>query len=158
MASSLIDLLIALADAQCEVIVVGALAAVVQGAPMTTFDLDVVYRQTPLNIGRLIEVTSRLHTKYRQRPDLSPTPEILAHGGHNLLRTSLGHLDLLGAIEEGQRYEHLIAKSIHIELRGRPIWVLELAELLRLKRLSARPKDAAQVPLLQAALARRSAP
>lgn len=37
-----------------EFIVVGGIAAVLQGASITTFDLDIVARRTPGNIERLV--------------------------------------------------------------------------------------------------------
>lgn len=43
---ALVDLL----DAGVELIVVGGLAAVLHGAPVVTFDLDIVHRQTPENV------------------------------------------------------------------------------------------------------------
>lgn len=39
-------LVIALAEGQCEFVVVGGLSAVLQGAPIVTQDLDVCYRRT----------------------------------------------------------------------------------------------------------------
>jgi hypothetical protein len=35
-------------------ILVGGLAAVIQGAPVTTMDVDVVHSQSPENIARLL--------------------------------------------------------------------------------------------------------
>jgi hypothetical protein len=44
---SLESLLATLATSDVEFIVVGMLAAVAQGAPVTTHDLDIVHRRTP---------------------------------------------------------------------------------------------------------------
>ena len=37
-----------------DYVVVGGVAAILQGAPIATLDTDVVYRRTPENIARLI--------------------------------------------------------------------------------------------------------
>ena len=38
-----------------EFIVVGGLAAVLNGAPVNTFDVDIVFSRAPLNIARILE-------------------------------------------------------------------------------------------------------
>ena len=53
-AADLPALLAKLCDAGVEFIVVGGAAAVIQGAPITTNDLDIVHRRTPENVARLI--------------------------------------------------------------------------------------------------------
>ena len=70
------------------------------GAPITTFDLDVVHARTPENIARLLSAVEVLDADYRGRGDqrLRPSPEHLASSGHQLLMTRFGPLDLLGAI------------------------------------------------------------
>jgi hypothetical protein len=55
-AVDLAALLAKLSDAQVEFIIVGGAAAVIQGAPITTNDLDIVHRRTPENVARLLEV------------------------------------------------------------------------------------------------------
>ncbi|MEZ4293931.1 MAG: hypothetical protein R3B70_03060 [Polyangiaceae bacterium] len=42
-----------LQEAGVELVVVGGTAAVLQGAPVVTFDLDIVHRRTPENVSRL---------------------------------------------------------------------------------------------------------
>ncbi len=61
MASGSTTLLAELAAAQAEFVVVGGLAAVAQGAPLTTLDLDIVHRRTPENVARLVALLERLH-------------------------------------------------------------------------------------------------
>ena len=48
-------ILLRLADEGVEVIVVGMAAAILQGVPTTTWDLDVVHRRTPENLQRLLQ-------------------------------------------------------------------------------------------------------
>jgi hypothetical protein len=54
-----------LTSAGVEFIVVGGAAAVLHGAPTSTIDLDIVHRQTPDNVNRLLGVLTRLDTIYR---------------------------------------------------------------------------------------------
>ena len=61
-------LLKGLNEAGIEFILVGGMAAVAQGAPVTTFDLDIVHRQTDENIERLIKFLRSIGA-YQRRPD-----------------------------------------------------------------------------------------
>jgi hypothetical protein len=135
MSPSLSDLVAHLLDAKVQLILVGGLAAVAQGAPVTTFDVDVVHRRTDENVDRLLGALQSLHAFVRDPADrrLPPSREALLGRGHNLLSTDLGPLDCLGAIEAGLGYDELLAKTVELELRGRCLRVLELATLLELK-------------------------
>jgi hypothetical protein len=151
---SLESLLETLATSDVEFIVVGLLAAVAQGAPVTTHDLDIVHRRTPVNIAKLVDVlVNQLDARYRGRTDvLRPTAEILAGPGHSFLKTSLGPLDVLGAIEGGRDYESLLPNSHRIEISGHAVFVLGLATLIELKRGSTRLKDQLVLPVLEETL------
>ena len=139
---SLESLLETLATSDVEFIVVGLLAAVAQGAPVTTHDLDIVHRRTPENIAKLVDVlVNTLEASYRGRPDvLRPTAEVLSGPGHSLLKTKLGPLDVLGAIEGGRDYDSLLPDSRRIEISGHVVHVLSLATLIELKRGSTRER------------------
>jgi hypothetical protein len=83
-------------------VLVGALAAVAQGAPITTHDVDIVHARTPDNLDRLMTALARLNARYRGRPASTPLAAdraALATPGHSLFMTDLGPLDCLGSIE-----------------------------------------------------------
>ena len=157
---SLATLLEKLASSDVEIIVVGLLAAVAQGAPVTTHDVDIVHRRTPENVARLVDLlVNTLDARYRERSErvLRPTAEILAGPGHSLLMTNLGPLDVLGAIEGGRDYEALLPLSRRIEIAGHPIHILGLETIIELKRGSTRVKDQLVLPVLEETL-RRAGP
>lgn len=150
---SLETLLETLATSDVEFIVVGLLAAVAQGAPVTTHDLDIVHRRTPKNVPKLVDVlVNKLDARYRGRTDVwRPTAEILAGVGHSL-KTSLEPLDVLGAIEGGRDYDTLLPSSQRIEISGHAVHVLGLRTLIELKRESTRVKDQLVLPILEETL------
>jgi hypothetical protein len=154
---SLETLLQTLAASDVELIVVGMLAAVAQGAPVTTHDLDIVHRRTPDNIARLLAVLGDLDARYRGHGEkvLRPSAEILSSLGHSLLQTRLGPLDVLGAIEGDRDYDALLPHTQRIELSGHEVRVLDLAAIVELKRGSTRPKDQLALPVLEETLRRR---
>ena len=156
--ADLTSLLVELADAGVEFILVGGLAAVAQGVPLSTFDVDIVHCRTPANVARLLQVLHAVAAHARGRPPqqrLLPSEDALLGPGHQLLMTDKGALDVLGAIEDGQTYEDLIADSMALPLRGRTIHVLRLHKLADLKRGATRTRDQMALLLIDEALAAR---
>jgi hypothetical protein len=141
-----------------DFIVVGGVGAVLQGAPLTTFDLDVVHARTQENVGRLLAALQELDAWYREHPTrrLRPDSTYLLSPGHQLLMTSHGPLDLLGTVERDRAYEDLLGEAREWPLEeGFRVRVLDLAALVRLKEETARDKDRAVLPVLRRALEER---
>ncbi len=153
----LTSLLVDLVDEGVEFIVVGGMAAVIQGVPAATFDLDIVHRRSEENVQRILVFLGRVEAYARGRPEgqrLRPDAVALAGQGHQLMMTNQGPLDLLGAVERGLAYEDLLAHSKSIQLRGRPVRILTLEALLDLKRDATHPKDLEKRLLIKATLER----
>src|SRR5512136_472097 len=107
------EILRLLAESEVEFVVVGMTAGVLQGAPVTTFDLDVVHRRSRENVARLLRVLAELDAVYRHDPRrLRPQESHLVGPGHQLLTTTHGDLDCLGEIGEGIGYEELVDRSV----------------------------------------------
>jgi hypothetical protein len=155
--ADLSTLLAKLAAADVAFVLVGGLAAVAQGAPLTTHDIDIVHSRAPDNVDRLLEFLTSVAAMYRGRPAgqvLPPTREALLGTGHSLLATSLGPLDVLGAIEGGRTYEDLLPNAVQIDIEGRRIHVLGLRFLAELKRGSTHAKDKYTLAILEETLRR----
>jgi hypothetical protein len=104
-----------LANQGVDYIIVGGVSAVLQGAPVTTNDLDIVYSRTSENLDRLLEALTELDAYYRYPPKrIAPTSAQLASPGHHLLLTNSGPLDVLGTIEDDSGYEDLLPHSQQI--------------------------------------------
>ena len=148
------EILRLLAANEVEFIVVGMTAGVLQGAPVTTIDLDILHRRTSANVARLWRVLTELDAFYRHdRRKLRPRESHLAGPGHQLLTTIHGDLDCLGEIDEGKRYEDLLERTIAIQLsEGAVVRTLDLPTLIEIKQRSGRPKDLAVIPALRATL------
>lgn len=147
------EILTRLADEGVEVIVVGMAAAVLQGVPVTTWDLDVVHRRTSDNVERLLRVLRDLEAVARHDPRrLQPDSTHLIGPGHVLMETKFGDFDCLGAIDGGRSYEDLLGPSVLLEFEGRPLRILSLRELLAIKTRAGRPKDLAAIPYLQSTI------
>lgn len=155
---SLTTLLARLAASGTDFLLVGGLAAVAQGAPLTTLDVDVVHRRAPENVDRLVAFLRSVHARYRGRPAgqvLTPTHEALLGDGHHLLVTSLGPLDVLGAIEGGRDYQSLLPESVIVAVEGQTVRVVRLETLADLKRGATGAKERLVLAILEETLGRR---
>lgn len=132
-------------------IVVGGVAAVLQGAPISTFDLDILYQHTPENLTRLLAALEELDAVYRGRgaDRLAPAADHFTGQGHALLVTSAGPLDVLGMIGQNHAYEALQDSVVSMSLGALAVPVLDLSVLVQLKEELDREKDRATLPILR---------
>lgn len=133
-----------LAEQGVDFIVVGGVGAVLQGAPVSTFDLDVVHSREAGNIARLLSALESLDASH------------LASPGHQLLMTRFGPLDLLGEIGKSRGYGDLAASTTEIDAgAGVKVRVLNLETLIAVKEETAGEKDMAMLPILRRTLQER---
>lgn len=145
------ELLRALHEHGVEFVVVEGVAAVLEGAPLSTFDLDIVPRWTPENLDRLASALESLDAVYSDPAGRSfkATRQRLENPGHHLLETRLGPLDVLGTIGRSRRFEDLVSSTVTYEVDGRSYRVLDLDTQIAVKREAGREKDRAALPLLE---------
>jgi hypothetical protein len=150
-----LELLRALVNGRVDFVVVGGVAAVLEGAPVSTFDLDVVYSPEGANVARLVEVLATLDAVYVDPAGrrLSPTEERLRRGGQHLLRTRFGRLDVLGSIGDGLGFADLVPDSRRRSIQGLAVSVLRLEAVIASKEATGRAKDLAVLPMLRNTLA-----
>jgi hypothetical protein len=67
-----------LAHHHVNFVVVGGVAAVLEGAPISTFDLDIVHDRSPTNVARLLSALSDLDARYRDLTGRVLRPEARA--------------------------------------------------------------------------------
>lgn len=125
-------------------IVVGGVAANLNGSARATFDLDVVYQRTRDNLERLVSCLRAYEPYLRGAPPGLPFRfdlETVERGLNFTLTMSLGALDLLGEIAGGGRYEDLLPYSEEVTAYGVQFHCLGLHRLIVVKRAAGRPKD-----------------
>lgn len=148
-----------LAEEKVDFIVVGGVCAVLHGAPIATFDLDLVPSREPDNIDRLLAALERLEAYYRVRRNqrLKPGRSHLSSPGHQLLMTRFGPLDLPGAVGKGRGYPELLAHTIELQItKGLTVFLLNLETLIEIKEEAARDQDKAVLPILRRTLEEKS--
>lgn len=144
-----------LADHEVDFIVVGGVCAVLHGAPLYTFDLDLVHSRLPDNLDRLQQALQALDAYYREHGErrLRPTLSHLASSGHQLLMTKAGLLDLLGTLSKDRGYDELLPHTVPLTVReGLQVRLLDLATLIAVKEELGRDKDKAALAVLRRTL------
>jgi hypothetical protein len=144
-----------LTEYRVDFIVVGGVAAVLEGAPISTFDLDIVHSRTDENVQRLVGALTPQDAHYRLQPErrIRPQASHLSSAAHQLLMTRYGPLDVLGAIGHSHGYEELLEHVNEMKVGpGLSIKVLKLAKLIEVKSETAGEKDLATLPILRKTL------
>jgi len=138
-------------------VVVGGVAAILEGAPITTLDLDVVYRNDPDNVRRLATALSELEAVYRDPAGrrIEPTLERLQRNRVKLMESRLGMLDAMQEVGAGWTHAEVLARSCPMRVDDLEIRVLELAAVIETKEAADRDKDRAMLPVLRQTLEQR---
>ena len=149
-----LEILKVLSKNEVDFIVVGGVCAVLHGAPVTTFDLDIVHSRSRNNLTNLMEALKDLDVHYRERKDKRIKPKLshLASTGHHLLITKSGPLDLLGKIGKSHTYSDLLPFTIDLKVGKLHVRILELETLIKIKKETITEKDKIIIPILQRTL------
>src|SRR6185369_14308855 len=150
----------ALADLRArsiDFVVVGGIAAVLDGAPVQTLDLGLVYSLEPENIDRLLTFLRDADAIFRMQPErrLRPGRTHLVAGGQLNLQTRFGPVDLLGSIGQNLGYPDLLPHSREFEVADMvSVRVLDLETIIAVKEYLNTDKDRAVLPVLRETLRR----
>jgi hypothetical protein len=151
-----VEMLRVLSRADVNFVVIGGYAAALLGAPLMTMDLDVCYERSMENMQRLAAALRQLGAKLRVAKVDEDLPFILdartlAAGDSFTFVTDLGSLDVLGTPSGTKGFRDLanaaMDRPVAADLSVR---VVSLADLMRMKRASARIKDKLHLEVLAA--------
>ena len=150
-----------LAKHRVRYVLIGALAARLQGFPRLTADADITPQNERDNLARLAralrELDARVYTE--------SVPEGLAFDCSaatleraeiwNLV-TAAGRLDIAFRPSGTDGYDDLSKGAIHFDVFGVDLQAARLEDILRSKKASDRPQDRQDVVVIQEMLRRRS--
>lgn len=136
-------------------VVIGGFAADLLGAPLNTNDLDICYERTASNMERLAAALKDLGASLRVAGVDEDLPFILegktlAAGDSFTFDTEAGALDVLGTPSGTNGYADLRARALAVPLGDFEVLVVDLADLMRMKRASGRIKDRMHLEVLSA--------
>jgi hypothetical protein len=128
-------------------------AGVLQGAPVVTFDLDIVYSREPENLTRLRAALEAAEAIFRGDPRrLAPNMSHLESSGHKLLSTKFGDLDVLATLDPESGYQELLHDTVELSVGDLVLRALSLERLIAAKQKAGREKDLAVLPILMTTL------
>jgi predicted nucleotidyltransferase len=137
-------------------VVIGGVAAGVQGSTRATFDLDICYDPAPDNVKVLARLLADRHAYLRGvEPGLPFTMDERAFRTTPVmtLTTDAGPLDVMDRVGGVGEYPAVLAASIEVEALSQRFRALGLPALVAAKKATGRPKDQEQLPELEALLA-----
>jgi hypothetical protein len=121
---------------------VGATAAILQGVPVLSQDVDFLVRDTPRNRQKIAALARSLRAA-------GPVPIGELTSGVRLLRLPVQVDFLFDEIAGGLRFAALRSRAVTVEIAGQRGRVARLADIIRSKEATGRPKDLAQLPLMR---------
>jgi hypothetical protein len=143
-----------------QYVMIGAVAARLQGFPRMTADADITPARDPDNMRRLAaalrELDARVYTE--SVPEGLPfdcSPAMLARADLWNLVTSAGRLDVAFAPSGTEGYPDLIRNALPFDVFGARLDVASLEDIIRSKEAADRPQDRQDVVILREMLRRR---
>lgn len=141
---------------QVRYVVIGGFAGALLGAPLNTNDLDICYERTAENMGRLAAALVALHATLRVAGNVDDDlpfildGKTLAAGDSFAFNTDAGALDVLGTPSGTRGFPDLRARAHAVPTGDLEILVVDLADLMRMKRASGRARDRMHLEVLAA--------
>jgi hypothetical protein len=129
-----------------EVVMIGNAAAALQGAPVTTIDIDFLFRKTPANLKKLKAVASELEA-------VILTPYYPVSDLYRISRDTDGlQLDFMSVVDGVRSFEGLRKRAVPIQFGSSQIYVACLADIIKSKKAAGRPRDLAVLEVLEKTL------
>jgi hypothetical protein len=137
------DMLSALSEAGVDFLIVGAHALAAHGVPRATGDLDIWVRPTGDNAARTLRALASFGAPLADLSvdDLTRPDTVFQLG------VPPARIDILSGIT-GVRFEDAWERRVLVEVGGRSVAVLSKADFVRNKTALGRPKDLADMALL----------
>ncbi|MCZ7587272.1 MAG: hypothetical protein M5U27_00090 [Gaiella sp.] len=139
-------------------VVIGGIAAIAQGYPLTTHDLDVTPDRNTENLERLARALRDLGVRLRvargPAVEFPMDASFLGEAASWTFETNEGlSFDVLFEPAGTAGYSDLAQDAVALDLgEGLVAKVASLRDLIRMKQAAGRPKDLAQIPALLATL------
>lgn len=135
-----------LATHRLDAVLIGNAAAALRGSPVTTLDLDFMFRKTPANLRKLKRIADDLEAVILQ--PWYPVSDL-----YRVARDRDGvQVDFMARIDGIRSYEALRSRATPVRFGRHEIQVAALEDIVRSKAAANRPQDRAVLPLLRRTL------
>lgn len=138
----------ALKECKLEAIMIGNAAAALQGAPVTTIDIDFMYRGSPVNRKKIQQLAKKLGGSVSQPFVMSSMLRLEADNGI--------FIDFLDQVTGVNSFASLRSRSTKVEFEGNIVLVADLQDIIKSKEKCGRDKDKAVISLLKQTLSEKN--
>ena len=136
----------ALHTARLEAVMVGNAAAALHGAPVTTLDIDFMFRKTPGNLAKLKVFAKELDAQILK-------PYYPASSLYRVVNDDTGvQVDFMSVLHGIKSFESLRSDAVEVDFGGYRLKVASLQKIIRSKKALGRPKDQAVIEILEKTL------
>ena len=140
-------------------VVIGGRGAIGHGSPLATRDINIVPATAAGNLGRLSDALRELDARVRNG-DEAPLPfahDVTSLAGSTFwnLTTRFGDLDISFRPSGTQGYDDLRRDAVEVTLRGNPVLLASLQDIVRSKEAAGRDKDRRALPILRELVAQQ---
>jgi hypothetical protein len=149
-----LQVLEALSRHRVAYVLIGGLAATLQGSPLTTGDADICPDPAPDNLGRLSSALKELDARVSSGESprglkFDIAPETLIQAQVWKFITEAGRLDIAWVPSGTRGYSDLVQDVVSYELNDIVVPVASLADVIRSKEAAGRERDRAALPTLR---------
>ena len=134
------------AEHRLEAVMVGNAAAALHGAPVTTLDIDFMFRKTPTNLKKLKAIAQSLRAVI-----LKPYYPV-----SDLFRVTNDEqgiqLDFMSRLHGIRTFEGLRTRATSVSFGEHQLRIASLADIIKSKRAAGRNRDLAVLEILEQAL------
>jgi predicted nucleotidyltransferase len=135
------------ADHRFEAVMVGNAAAALHGAPVTTMDIDFMFRKTSTNLKKLKAIAKDLQAVILK--PYYPVSDL-----YRVVNDDQGlQLDLMPRLHGIRSFEGLRSRSTPIDFGGYKLLIASLSDIIASKRAAGRGRDLAVLDVLERTLA-----
>ena len=139
----------ALHKARLEAIMVGNAAAALHGAPVTTLDIDFMFRKTSVNLRKLKVLADELDAQILK--PFYPLSDL-----YRVVNDDTGlQIDFMSILHGIKSFENLRSDAVEVEFEGYKIKVASLKKIIRSKKTLGRPRDNAVIDILEKTLSEK---
>ncbi|HTQ39073.1 MAG TPA: hypothetical protein VMJ32_08590 [Pirellulales bacterium] len=135
-----------LAKHRLEAVMVGNAAAALHGAPVTTIDVDFMFRKTAANLKKLKAVAASLGADILK--PYYPVSDLF-----RVINAQQGlHLDFMPRLNGIRSYEGLRDRASPVNFGQHQLLVARLEDIIKSKKATGRPQDLAVLDVLEKTL------
>ena len=131
------------AEHRLEAVMVGNAAAALQGAPVTTLDIDFMFRKTPVNLKKLKAVAKSFEASILK--PYYPVSDL-----YRVVNDEQGlQLDFMGRLHGIRSFEGLRSRATTVSFGEHSLQVACLDDIIKSKRAAGRSRDLAVLEVLE---------